>query len=223
MPLPNHHTQLPNLSPVLLAGFLLRPVPLIALQPLIDLAMRTMKARHGEVFERLDGYGSLRFVIDPTDLPFVFELFTESPSLIVRENARDSAQPIDATIRGPLLSLISLLEGRVDGDALFFSRTLVIEGDTEAVLTLRNAIDGADINILDDALSPLGRWVQPARKAGGHGVRLFSQFAEDLNTISQSIRAPATKQLNIHSADISSLNDRVDGIVQKLRRMQKNK
>jgi predicted lipid carrier protein YhbT len=39
---------------------------------------------------------------------------------------------------------MQLLEGKLDGDALFFSRDLVVDGDTEAVVMLRNIIDGAE-------------------------------------------------------------------------------
>jgi len=39
-----------------------------------------------------------------------------------------------------------MIDGTYDGDALFFSRDLVIEGDTEAVLALRNAIENAELN-----------------------------------------------------------------------------
>jgi predicted lipid carrier protein YhbT len=42
--------------------------------------------------------------------------------------------------------LVGMLDGSYDGDALFFSRDLVIEGDTSAVLALRNALDDAEID-----------------------------------------------------------------------------
>ncbi len=40
-----------------------------------------------------------------------------------------------------------MLHGRYDGDALFFSRDLMIEGDTEVVLALRNALDDAELDL----------------------------------------------------------------------------
>jgi len=40
-----------------------------------------------------------------------------------------------------------MVDGTYDGDALFFSRDLSIEGDTEAVLALRNAIENADLDL----------------------------------------------------------------------------
>lgn len=49
-----------------------------------------------------------------------------------------------------------MIHGTLDGDALFFARDLVIEGDTEAVLALRNALDDAEIDLLTAAAAALG-------------------------------------------------------------------
>ena len=56
-----------------------------------------------------------------------------------------SAAAYDARIAAPLIVLLGMIDGTYDGDALFFSRDLVIEGDTEAVLALRNAIENAEL------------------------------------------------------------------------------
>jgi len=61
--------------------------------------------------------------------------------------------------------LIDLLEGRLDGDALFFSRELTVEGDTEAVLLLRNAVDSDEVDLFEDLLSVLGPLAGPLRFA----------------------------------------------------------
>jgi hypothetical protein len=78
-----------------------------------------------------------------------------SVSLSIRPTARSnscwSPEPgrrgLRCPDRGCADGLIGLLDGAYDGDALFFSRDLVIEGDTAAVLALRNAIE-------DTALTP---------------------------------------------------------------------
>lgn len=57
-----------------------------------------------------------------------------------------------ATIRGPVEPLLDLMEGRADGDALFFSRRLKIEGSMDAVVSLRNALDAAPVSLPFDAL-----------------------------------------------------------------------
>ena len=66
---------------------------------------------------------------------------------------------LDASIRGPLAGLIGMAEGSLDGDALFFSRVLWVEGDVAASLALRNAIDDARIDfgkLLLGGFGPLG-------------------------------------------------------------------
>ena len=49
-----------------------------------------------------------------------------------------------------------MIHGAYDGDALFFSRDIVIEGDTAAGLALRNAIDNAELDLFEEALDMLG-------------------------------------------------------------------
>ena len=51
---------------------------------------------------------------------------------------------------------MALLEARVDGDALFFTRELTVSGDTAAVVTLRNILDRETISVLDEASSLFG-------------------------------------------------------------------
>lgn len=50
----------------------------------------------------------------------------------------------DATIRGSVTAFRQLAEQRQDPDQLFFQRQLVIEGDTELGLALKNLLDSLD-------------------------------------------------------------------------------
>jgi predicted lipid carrier protein YhbT len=60
---------------------------------------------------------------------------------------RDLSEAVyDARIAAPLIVLLGMIDGTYDGDALFFSRHLVIEGDTGASLALRNAIENAELD-----------------------------------------------------------------------------
>ena len=61
-----------------------------------------------------------------------------------------TASGADCRIAGQLSALLGLVHGAVDGDALFFSRDLVIEGDTEAALALRNAVDDAELDLSEE-------------------------------------------------------------------------
>jgi predicted lipid carrier protein YhbT len=55
--------------------------------------------------------------------------------------------PGDATIRGSLSAFKTLAERKQDPDQLFFQRRLVIEGDTELGLGLKNLLDSLDWNL----------------------------------------------------------------------------
>ncbi len=160
------------------------PIPLAPLGPALDLALSVMRRRHPAVFERLAELDDPLFLIDPVDLRMIFLLRPAgpAPSLIaLRDETHLAPQTkATATIRGPLARLIDLLEGRIDGDALFFNRELVIEGDTEAVLLMRNAIDSDEVDLLEDILSVLGPLARPARRMADDGLGLISRFAHDL-------------------------------------------
>ena len=64
-------------------------------------------------------------------------------------------------IAGPIVLLLALAEGRADGDAEFFGRQLTIEGDMEAVLALRNALEDCRIDFAEDLAPARGPLRQP--------------------------------------------------------------
>lgn len=55
--------------------------------------------------------------------------------------------PGDATIRGSVSAFKTLARRKQDPDQLFFQRRLVIEGDTELGLGLKNLLDSLDWNL----------------------------------------------------------------------------
>lgn len=142
------------------------PDPGKIFNPLLALVMAIMRRRHGAVFERLSALGGKRVRIEPSGFPLAF-LLALTPPAGARLRLADPRDTADAVIRGPLAVLLDLLEGRLDGDALFFSRLLTIEGDTEVILALRNAVDGEDIDLAADLASPLGHLAGPAAQAFG--------------------------------------------------------
>ncbi len=131
-----------------------RVLPLLPLQMLLATCLREIRRRHPQIFDRLGGYSNKTFGLAPTDLPFAFVL--EPRRLNPRVFATRSLPPTDVRIAGPFAALISLADGTCDGDALFFSRDIEIEGDMEAALALRNAIDDSRIDIIAGAAAWLG-------------------------------------------------------------------
>jgi len=198
----------PPLSPVLLAGFALRPVPPVMFQPVLDAAMSIIKLRHSGVFDRISANGQATYLIDPIDLPYVFILMVEpcGPKLVAKKSAH--ADDVDAVIRGPLACLLAMLQGQIDGDALFFSRDLVIEGDTEAVVALRNAIDDAEISLRDDLLSLFGPFSAPATTIIDLAERLGKRAAQDLETVRQAIISPSMRRHETQQLKLDELTAR---------------
>lgn len=143
------------------------PLPLAPLQPMLALLLARIGQAHPDLYGRLGEHAQKRFGIDPTDLPFAFVL-EPKPQRPRAQAVRDLPTGLDACIRGPLAGLIGMAEGTLDGDALFFSRVLWVEGDVGAVLALRNAIDDARIDfgaLLLGGFGPLGERAAAALRA----------------------------------------------------------
>lgn len=153
---------LPVLPP--LVALAIRPLPLLPLQLVLAGFLQRICRRNPAIFDRLGAHASARFGIRPTDLPFAFVVEAAPPRLAV---VRVLPRRLDARISASLANLLALLEGRVDGDALMFSRELVIEGDVEAVLALRNAIDDAQLDLVAELAALFGPLGGPAGRALG--------------------------------------------------------
>jgi len=158
--------QLPQVPPLL--GRAVRPLPLPPLEFVLNGFLDRILRRNPQIFDRLGPHAGKRFAIKATDLPLVFVIEADArrPRLsVVRELSVDA----DALISSSIANLLALVEGRLDGDALMFSRQLVIEGDMEAVLALRNAIDDAQLDMAAEIGSLFGPFGEPVRRILGAG------------------------------------------------------
>lgn len=185
-------------------GRVLQPLPLWPLQRLATIVMAGMVQRHQESFLRLRTLGSSCFLIDPTDCPFVMAVWPglDKPRLVLIARA-DRAPDAIAFIRGSMASFLALLEGREDGDALFFSRELSIDGDMAAVLSLRNAIDGAEVDFIRDVCASCGPFAGLFEKV----LRFHDRAARHLVGLEADIRRallePTTERVAQHEAPIN--------------------
>jgi O2-independent ubiquinone biosynthesis accessory factor UbiT len=141
----------------------MRTVPASVLQRMIDALMQRMRRRHSRLFENLGRLGAAIVRIEPIDVPHRFRLaYGDGEVSLVVADCEDRA--CSACIKGNLDALLNMLEGRIDGDKLFFSRDIEISGDTGVIVALRNTLDREVIDLLDDVTSLFGPFARPARE-----------------------------------------------------------
>lgn len=136
------------------------PLPLFLLQPILRRIVNRIATENPDMFGRLGPHFSANFIIDPTNLPFVMQLRPDPDDLLLKAVPRNNIPAHDAKISGSFMDLLMLVDGDLDGDALFFARDLTITGNTEAVVCLRNALDDIDGSIaasVAEMFGPAGR------------------------------------------------------------------
>ena len=143
----------------------LRLIPLALLQPILNKIGKGFASSHPELFARLGHHSEKCFVIDPLDLPFVLALWPKQNAPTLRAFRRDQLPHHDARIAGTFINLFDMIDGQIDGDALFFTRDLDISGDTEAIVALRNALDDIDGGAVNNIANAFGPFSRPAMLA----------------------------------------------------------
>lgn len=141
-------------------------IPLPLVQSTVGLVFAQVLAQHPGLFDRLGPYATRRFRFDPSDLDLSFVIHPAGPDITVYRAGK--APPAAATISGPLITLLALLEGQIDGDAVFFSRSLSVSGDMEAVLALRNGLDDCGLDLPRDLSGLAGPLASPFRHIAEH-------------------------------------------------------
>ena len=151
---------LPHLPRAL--GLAARPLPLPPLNLVLGRLTRRLAFAHPTLLRRLGSHAASHFLIDAIDLPWVLLLHPESAAMTAHPRSRPPTH--DARIAGPLSAFLAMMHGAEDGDALFFSRDLTVEGDTAAVLALRNAMDDAELDLTEELAALAGPLGFPLRR-----------------------------------------------------------
>ena len=157
----------------------LLPIPTAIIELAFNQLARSVASRHPSIFERLGSHAGKQFALQPTDLPFLITVAFDPIRPTVSVIRPSDGLRTDACIAGPIAALTGLAHGRYDGDALFFSGDLTIQGDVAAILALRNALDDAEIDLLLEAAAMLGplsgvveRLMRPAARLLEHHTGL---------------------------------------------------
>jgi len=138
------------------AGPISRVLPLYPLQPILRRIVNHVTNAHPSLFERLDTGCTKTFLINAKDVPFLLVLKPNpaSPSLVAK--SRHGEIEYDVLVTAKFKTLLRMIDSKTDSDALFFNRDLLITGDTEAIVLLRNALDDMDTTLAEDVASAFG-------------------------------------------------------------------
>ena len=158
-----------SLQTLLRIPILLMPLPVA--ETIANLAYQRVMAKHPSLFERLDAYRDRMFCFVATDWSVAFLARPSERTIAVRRMS--VAQAADVRVEAPFAVLLRLLQGDVDGDALFFSREIGVSGDMEALLALRNSLDDTRVDLVGDILgagNPIAPLVRALAERGGSAV-----------------------------------------------------
>ena len=135
---------------------------------LLSLALQRVANRiyqqHPDAAERLESIYGTRFLVTITNLPFRCLITVFSRHVAVDCNLRYPPSA-DVCVSGNYQALAQIFEGDADADSLFFSRDIQIQGNIEALVTLRNALDNEEINIVSELTPHFGRFAGVANEA----------------------------------------------------------
>lgn len=140
-----------------------RIAPLSVIEHATRLVFAQVVQQHPDLFDRLGEHADKRYAFVPTDLPVAF--LVEPAARRISVHRKPHLPVAHACMGGKLVLLLALLEGQIDGDAVFFSRSLTITGDMEAMLALRNALDDCNIDLPADIARMSGPFAALVRRA----------------------------------------------------------
>ncbi|HLT78129.1 MAG TPA: SCP2 sterol-binding domain-containing protein [Ferrovibrio sp.] len=146
--------------------------------PLLNALCSRIARRHPDALERLSEIrGTIGLVVprlEPLAVLLTLRPLPAAPHLKLTEVGGIASA--SAVVRADLPVLLKLLQGRIDGDALFFSRELTVEGDMEIVVALRNAIDDARIDLVSEVATLFGPFTSPAERLARHALDVAQNF-----------------------------------------------
>ena len=157
------HTKLVQQAP----AYLCLPVKLVPASVQQSLMLETLK----RVFQEALDDGEFEFLenrwleVHVRDIGFKSYISFENEKLVVRSDIENA----DVRFSGDLNDLILIAARKEDPDTLFFQRRLIIEGDTELGLEVKNLMDSVDLDslpsMLRQALFSLASFVQKGLQA----------------------------------------------------------
>lgn len=141
-------------------------MPAPVLTPFVRRLNHMMRRRHPDLVAAFAALDPAVVYVCPTGLRHRFALAFGGGQLEIRVMAASDNSTAQAVIKGELAILFDLLEGRYDGDAMFFTRDLQITGDTAVIVALRNTLDREEIDLRKEVAALFGPLARPAQRIG---------------------------------------------------------
>ncbi|AEI38090.1 MAG: U32 family peptidase [Zymomonas mobilis subsp. pomaceae] len=182
------------------------PRPMI--NPLCQIVIARLERRVPGLKQRLQPLDGKKLFVQPEELDVGFLLSFRNGHPELNALAVGSPVKVDAKLAASLDTFFDLLHGKSDGDALFFSRDLKVDGDMAVVVALRNAMDGLGEDLLSDIFSPPAPF-----------NHLLNRVSSVANRCVDRVVAPFLQKTARLESDIGSMRAEID----QLRRHQYQK
>ena len=207
-----------SLTPLTPIGVFLRPLPRAPLETVLRRLADRLSARHPSVLERVADVGRARLLLVATDLPWwaLIVLDGRGAEITVGRQAEDPTPQAHATVTGPVERLLACAQGGGDGDAMFFAREIEVSGNTDVLVALRNALDGAELDLARELAALAGPLQRPAARVMARSAALYGRASAGLDALKSDIRAPLQTRLDAQAEELAELRTEV----QRLRRKQ---
>lgn len=115
--------------------------PYFLKQYLLDLLSSRINHLYSKLIFRLKPLENKIIIYKPTFSEKFLKMTILNGKIRIKIGTANDVKNADVKISCEIIDLLKLSEGEVDGDALFFSRNIVIEGNAEILVLLRNALE----------------------------------------------------------------------------------
>jgi predicted lipid carrier protein YhbT len=186
-----------------IVGHAMRNGPARIADAVLSRVAASISARHPALLQRLAPYDGKIVTIVIEDVGVAINLrLGPRVALTLAGKGRSGC---DAVVSGNWLPLVALLEGRVDGDALFFSRALSFEGETDLLLAIRNALDGARIDVVAEIAATFGSAAPAFRRFVPPVLGTALRVGRFVDRIHAAALAPAMARCELLAADLERM------------------
>ena len=176
--------------------------------------VRGLKRSHPKLLANLARLEPAVVYIAPTDLPYRFALAVgrEPVTLTIVDRGPVAA---DAQVTASVATLVDLLEGRIDGDALFFRRDLVISGDTSAIVGLRNVLDREELNVAAELGALCGPFRPAARTLARSLDRALDRLGARVAAMHRTLHPPVADDRDL-GAELERCRSEIGALTARL-------